>query len=290
MKHTLIVAVAACILSAGAFAAEKPNVIIILSDDAGYADFGFTDGALAPTPHLDRLAESGIVCTQGYVSGSTCAPSRMGLMSGRYQQRFGAECNVPTIPTPGFTKADLGLDTGERTLGQVMRGEGYRTMAIGKWHLGELPQYHPNMRGFDEFYGFLGGSRSYWDVENPNRGHAMRRQDTPVDEAGAVTYLTDDLTEEAVAFIGRNTEGPFFLYLAYNAVHGPFDAKEADLERYEHMGDVKRRTVAAMTHAMDVGVGRLLDTLTAHNLRENTLVVFLNDPGGTQGDWHFNGG
>ena len=131
MKQKIVFSMAVMVLLPFCARAAKPNVIIILSDDAGYADFGITGGALVPTPHIDRLASEGIFCAQGYVTGSTCTPSRMGLISGRYQQRFGAECNVPTIPTPGYTKEDLGLDTGERTLGDVMKSQGYRTMAIG---------------------------------------------------------------------------------------------------------------------------------------------------------------
>lgn len=268
--------------------ASRPNVIIILSDDAGYADFGFTENSLVPTPNIDRLASNGIICSQGYVTASTCTPSRMGLMSGRYQQRFGAECNVPTIPTPGYTKEDLGLDVAERTLGDVMKAQGYRTMAIGKWHLGELPQYHPNQRGFDEFYGFLGGSRSYWPIKKPSRGAAIRRNDKVVSEPDEITYLTDDFTDAAIDFIERNQKRPFFLYLAYNAVHGPFQAKEEDLEQCPKVDPKNRWMVSGMTKSMDDNVGRLLAQLDRSDLTDNTLIVFLNDNGGTQGDTHNN--
>jgi arylsulfatase A-like enzyme len=269
--------------------ASKPNVILILSDDAGYADFGVTGSTLVPTPHIDRLAQEGVFCSQGYVTASTCTPSRMGLMSGRYQQRFGAECNVPTIPTPGYTKEDLGLDTSERTLGEVMKSQGYRTMAIGKWHLGELPKYHPNERGFDEFYGFLGGSRSYWPIDKPSRGAAILRNEEPVDEASEITYLTDNFTDAAMEFIDRNQQHPFFIYLAYNAVHGPFHAKEEDLEQCPKIDPKVRWMVSAMTRSMDDNVGRLLARLDRLGLTENTLIMFVNDNGGTQGDAHSNG-
>ncbi len=284
LKSMGAIAATACMPSAGRATAKakKPNVIIILSDDAGYADFGVTGNKLVPTPHIDRLAHNGVICSQGYVTGSTCTPSRMGLMAGRYQQRFGAECNVPTIPTPGYTKEDLGLDTSERTLGDAMRALGYRTMAIGKWHLGELPRYHPCRRGFDEFYGFLGGSRSYWPLENPDRGHALRRNYEPVDEAEEIEYLTDDFTDAALDFVERHRGQPFFLYLAYNAVHGPKHAKEEDIEQCSTISPQGRRLVAAMTRSMDAGIGRLQAKLDALGLTKDTLVVFLNDNGGPQ--------
>jgi arylsulfatase A-like enzyme len=269
--------------------AAQPNVIIILSDDAGYVDFGVTGGTLVPTPHIDRLANEGIFCSQGYVTASTCTPSRMGLMSGQYQQRFGAECNVPTIPTPGYTKDDLGLDTAQRTLGDVMKSQGYRTMAVGKWHLGELPKYHPNRRGFDEFYGFLGGSRTYWPSKKPGHGQAIRRNEQAVDEMSEITYLTDDFTDAAMDFIERYQERPFFLYLAYNAVHGPFHAKEEDLEQCPKIEPKNRWMVSAMTKSMDDNIGRILAQLDGLGLTENTLIVFLNDNGGTQGAVHSNG-
>ncbi len=273
-----------------AWSAKQPNVIIILTDDAGYADFGFTEGdELVETPHIDRLAEQGIYCSQGYVTASTCTPSRMGLMAGRYQQRFGAECNVPTIPTPGYTKDDLGLDTGEQTLGIVMQAQGYRTMAIGKWHLGELPQYHPNKRGFDEFYGFLGGSRTYWPDENPSHGRAIRRNDDPVDELKEITYLTDDFTDVAMEFVDVNQKQPFFIFLAYNAVHGPFEAKEEDLENSTKIEPDSRWKVAAMTRSLDANIGRLQAKLSDLDLTDDTLIIFLNDNGGTNSGAHSNG-
>ena len=273
-----------------AWSAKQPNVIIILTDDAGYADFGFTEGdELVETPHIDRLAEQGIYCSQGYVTASTCTPSRMGLMAGRYQQRFGAECNVQTIPTPGYTKDDLGLDTGEQTLGIVMQAQGYRTMAIGKWHLGELPQYHPNKRGFYEFYGFLGGSRTYWPDENPSHGRAIRRNDYPVDELKEITYLTDDFTDVAMEFVDVNQKQPFFIFLAYNAVHGPFEAKEEDLENSTKIEPDSRWKVAAMTRSLDANIGRLQAKLSDLDLTDDTLIIFLNDNGGTNSGAHSNG-
>ena len=289
MSWRFVLTIVGLILAAASALGSKPNIVVILADDAGYADFGFTDGALVPTPHLDRLAASGIICHQGYVTASTCTPSRMGLISGRYQQKFGAECNVPIHPTPGYTEEDLGLDTQEQTLGDVMQKQGYRTIAIGKWHLGELPQYYPMNRGFDEFYGFLGGSRTYWPSDKQSFDKKMRRDWSAIDESEEISYLTDDLTDAALAFIDRNQETPFFIYLAYNAVHGPFEAKEADLARSPDLQSKNRRLAAAMTISLDENVGRLRSQLESLGLLENTLIVFLNDNGGTPGGAHSNG-
>jgi len=236
---------------------SKPNIILIISDDAGYSDFGFNGGRQIPTPHLDRLAREGVVCTQGYVTASVCCPSRMGLMTGRYQQRFGAECNCPAIATPGFTKGDLGLDPGERTMGDDLRHAGYKTMMIGKWHLGEPEQYHPLQRGFDEFYGFLGGSRSYWPIKSPGVGAAMMRNHQRLNEEEQITYTTDNLTDAALDFIERHKDRPFFVYLSYNAVHTPMHAKEEDIEQCADISPQRRRIYAAMTRSMDQNVGRV---------------------------------
>lgn len=259
---------------------EKPNIILIISDDGGYSDLGFTGGDQIPTPHIDLLAREGVIFREGYVTASVCCPSRMGLMTGRYQQRFGAECNVPIIPTPGFTKKDLGLDTSEITIADELKKAGYSTMMIGKWHLGELAKYHPNKRGFDKFYGFLGGSRSYWPLEKPNRGHAMMNNNQRVDEEKEIKYLTDDLTDAALDFISDNMSNPFFICLSFNAVHTPMHAKEEDIEQFSSISFEKRRIYAAMTKSMDENIGRVTKKLQKHGLRKNTLIVYINDNGG----------
>ena len=259
---------------------ETPNIILIISDDAGYADFGFTNNrSQVATPHLDKLAKEGVIFSQGYVSAAVCCPSRMGLMTGRYQQRFGAECNVPVIPTPGFDESDLGMDLGQATMGDRLKARGYRTMMIGKWHLGEAPPYHPLERGFDEFYGFLGGSRSYWPIEDPAPGRCIYRNRVKVDESN-LEYLTDDLTNEALGFIDRNRDNRFFLYLSYNAPHTPMDAKEEDTQSLTHIKRPKRRTYAAMMKSLDENVGRIMTQLERSGIDENTMVVFVNDNGG----------
>jgi arylsulfatase A-like enzyme len=268
------------VIAMGKKLVSKPNIVLIISDDAGYSDFGFNGGNQIPTPNLDWLAEKGVTCSQGYVTASVCCPSRMGLMTGRYQQRFGAECNVPTIPTPGFTKDDLGKEISEHTIGNGLQDAGYRTMLIGKWHLGEHPPYHPLKCGFDEFYGFLGGSRSYWPLKNPARGSAIMHNNETVDEEKQIKYTTDDFTDAAMEFIKKNKADPFFIYLSYNAVHTPMHAKEEDIEQFMEITPGKRRIYAAMTRSMDENVGRLRKTLKQHNLEDNTLIIFINDNGG----------
>lgn len=260
--------------------APQPNIILIISDDAGYADFGFTGSQEMNTPNLDRLAANGWNYKQAYVTASVCCPSRMGLMSGRYQQRFGAECNVPTIPTPGYSKQDLGMDVDEQTMGNLLQQQGYKTFLAGKWHLGLAPKYHPLDRGFDEFYGFLGGSRSYWPLEDPARPHKIYRNRDLVDESKEIQYLTDDLTEESIHFIEKNKENPFFIYLSYNAVHTPMHAKEEDIEQQSIEGSEKRKIYAAMTQNMDENIGKLIQYLESINLLDNTLIAFINDNGG----------
>ena len=261
---------------------RPPNVIVINLDDAGYSDFGFSGRGLFETPRIDALAQSGVICTRGYVTASVCTPSRMGLMTGRYQQRFGAECNVPTVPTPGYTKDDLGLDLDQATLADAMQASGYRTLAVGKWHLGELPKYHPNRRGFDEFYGFLGGSRSYFPLDRPRHATQILSNKEPIDETESFRYTTEVFTEQTLKFIEREKDRPFFVYLAYNAVHGPLHALEEDFDNFPEISPKNRRTLAAMTRAADRGIGQIVDKLNDLNLRGKTLIFLVNDNGGAK--------
>jgi len=246
-----------------------PNIIVILADDAGYADFGFM-GSDIPTPNIDLLAESGVVFTDAHITATVCSPSRAGLITGRYQQRFGHEAN---IPPPG-----LGMDPSEKTIGDALKLAGYRTGIIGKWHLGSMDQYHPNNRGFDEFWGFLGGARSYHYNEMSDDAVGQEREiqhnTTHVPFKG---YLTDEFSRQSLRFIEENRDRPFFLFLSYNAVHTPMHTLEADLEKFK---DHPRAELAAMTWAMDRGVGMVMDKLEEEKLKENTLVFFLSDNGG----------
>jgi arylsulfatase A-like enzyme len=254
-------------------AADKPNVIVIVSDDQGYHDLGVQGCKDIPTPHIDSIAKNGVRCTNGYVSHPYCSPTRAGLMTGRYQQRFGHEFN----PGPPTDKApDVGLPLSETTFADRMRAAGYKTGIVGKWHLGHADdKFHPLNRGFDEFFGFLGGSHSY---VRPGAGVAgIFRGRDQVDEK---EYLTDAFAREGAAFIDRHAKEPFFLYWAFNAVHGPLDAAERYKDRFAGITDPKRKTYATMLTALDDAVGKGLAKLKEHGLEGNTLIFFCSDNGG----------
>ncbi|MCV6604047.1 MAG: sulfatase-like hydrolase/transferase [Porticoccaceae bacterium] len=174
--------------------AGQPNVLVILADDAGYQDFGFQGSTEFDTPRIDSIAEQGARYTNAYVTTPFCSPSRAGLLTGRYTQRFGYEFNLTHEPTPGVDGNYMGLAVEEKTVADLMKGAGYTTVAVGKWHVGDLPQYHPNRRGFDHFYGFLGGGSTY-HPDNPKRSVKMLRDGEPVKPQ---SYLTDDFAREAV--------------------------------------------------------------------------------------------
>lgn len=248
----------------------KPNIIVILIDDAGYADFGFMGNKDLETPEIDKLAASGTIFTDAHVTASVCSPSRAGLLSGRYQQRNGFECN-------GVGEG-LGLSRSETTLASALKSNGYKTVAIGKWHLGDPMKYRPNQRGFDEFYGFLGGSRHYfYDVDEqdkPGDIQAIMHNNEYVKFDG---YLTDVFGDQAVGYIDKYKKDPFFMYLAFNAVHSPLDAKKEDLEKYKGH---PRQKLAAMIWSLDQNVGKVINKLKAEGLLENTLIYFLSDNGG----------
>src|SRR5262245_20266761 len=211
----------ACVLAGPAQAARKPNIVVLLADDLGYADVGFHGCKDIPTPNLDALAQSGVRCTNGYVSGVYCSPTRAGLMTGRYQTRFGHEFNPG-----GKADRDVGLPLTETTTADRLKAAGYATALVGKWHLGHAAQFHPQKRGFDEFYGFLGGARSYFPNKNAD---TLLRGTERIEEPA---YLTDALAKEAVEFIDRNKAKPFFLYLAFNAVHTPMHATQERLQKF----------------------------------------------------------
>ncbi|HVV01546.1 MAG TPA: sulfatase-like hydrolase/transferase [Verrucomicrobiae bacterium] len=245
-------------------ATRKPNILFIVGDDMGYSDPGFQNPSKdIPTPNLDRLAGSGVQCTSGYVSAPYCSPSRAGLLTGRYQQKFGYEFN-PTFPGTG-----LPLD--QKTIADYLKAEGYATGLVGKWHLGNTPQMHPQQRGFDDFFGFLAGSHSYFKWAGMMRG---------TQEVSGVEYFTDAFGDEACSFIERHKSQPWFLYLAFNAVHTPMDATGDRLARFKDVTDEKRRIHDAMVYALDENVGRVLKKLAEIGQEENTFIMFLNDNGG----------
>lgn len=247
-------------------ASEKPNILFIVSDDAGYADFGFTGSKEIKTPNLDRLAAEGLRCTQGYVAGPVCSPSRAGLLTGKQPAHIGHENNL--------SNHDMGVDTGSPLLPARLKALGYHTGALGKWHLGWAEEYYPWKRGFDEFYGFLGGGSNYLPGA---KGIPMTRNGAKDTEK---EYMTDALGREACDYISRNEKSPWFLYLAFNAVHSPMQAPEGGEAKQTAISDKSRRTIAAMTVSLDDAVGRVLKTLDTTGQASRTLVVFLNDNGG----------
>ena len=281
MKRPLlpfVIASLACSLAQAADTPARPNILVILADDLGYADLGAQGCTDIPTPHIDSIARGGVRCTSGYVSSCMCSPSRAGLMTGRSQSRFGHEINWEGNGPSG----EKGLPLTEQTFPQLLKAGGYRTGVIGKWHLGNVEKFHPLARGFDVFFGFLGGGHDYlmdWRTDN-----LLQRNRTPLGATGKQRddsrYLTTVLGDEAAAFIHRNKAAPWFLYLPFNAPHTPQQATAALLARFAHIADEKRRLYAAMVSGMDDAVGVVLAQLRKDGLEENTFIVFLSDNGG----------
>jgi arylsulfatase A-like enzyme len=254
--------------------AKKPNVILIVGDDMGYGDIGCHGCKDIPTPHIDSLARDGVRCSNGYVSGPYCSPTRAGLLTGRYQNRFGHEFN------PGGTakgEPNHGLPMTETTLANRFRAAGYRTGMVGKWHLGYGDKLVPTARGFEEFFGFLGGAHPYTPPKGSHRG--IYRGTMEVEER---EYLTNAFSREALAYIDRHAKEPFFLYLAFNAVHGPMHPSEKHLKQFEGIKDEKRRTYATMMASMDDAIGKVLAKLKDAGIDDDTLVVFISDNGGPE--------
>ncbi|MBK1790887.1 sulfatase-like hydrolase/transferase [Persicirhabdus sediminis] len=249
-------------------AAEKPNFIWIVADDLGYGDTGFNGSTEIPTPNIDRIANDGVNMTCAYVSAPVCGPSRAGYHTGRYQQSFGHEGNV------GGSDKNNGTPTDVIMIQEYLQTLGYHTGLMGKWHDGKAQKFFPYNRGFDEFFGFNNGASSYWIKNNPKK--MLLRNDQPVESENE--YLTDAIGREAVDFINRNHDKPFFLEVAFNAPHAPMSAKDEDLELFKDLGH--RQTIAAMIHCMDVNIGKILDALETHNIADNTMVVVFSDNGG----------
>jgi arylsulfatase A-like enzyme len=251
---------------------ERTNIILIIADDLGYADLGVQGSTDVLSPHIDSLAADGVRFTSGYVSSPVCSPTRAGLMTGRYQQQFGHELSPPSPPPAGF-----GLPLEEITFAEKLRAAGYATGLVGKWHLGSEAQFHPISRGFDEFFGFLGGSHSYVDW-SANPIDPILRDFEPVIES---TYLTEAFTREGVSFVQRHQDEPFFLCLSYSAVHRPLETPpQRYMDRFPDITDPKRQIFLAMLAAMDDGVGAALDAVRAAGVEQRTLVIFHSDNGG----------
>lgn len=282
LRHTFTVVLGALlyVFMATAMAADKrPNIVVILADDLGYNDVGFTGKTEIQTPRLDDLAADGIIFQNGYVTHPYCGPSRAGLLTGRYQARFGMENNVSYSPNDKY----MGLPLSETTFAKRLQQVGYKTSIFGKWHLGGAPHFQPNQRGFDYFYGFLDGGHNYMpgEVHVGAKGYLL-----PIMRNEGVAefdeYLTTALSRDAARYIERTSkeDAPFFMYMSYNAPHAPLQAPQKFLDKYKHIEDKDRRTYAAMVDAMDEGIGMLVDALDKSGELENTLIFFLSDNGG----------
>lgn len=268
MKNLLRYLTSLMVGISAAFSADKPNIVVIVADDLGYADVLFNPqhSQEITTPHLDSLAKESVICRQGYVTGHVCSPTRTGLMTGRYQQRLG-------LYTAGAAGSGVPMD--ERLFPQFLKPVGYRTMQIGKWHLGPDLAWSPALRGFDEVFGFLGrGAHDYFKLDDPN--DPIYRGTTPVKLDG---YLTDHWGSEAVNFIGRQKGNPFFLYLAFNAVHAPLQAPADEIAKF-HSDNPDRNTLLAMGKRLDDAIGNVVAKLKSEGVWENTLLFFISDNGG----------
>ena len=265
IQFALVFALATLSAAIAETAERRPNILFIVADDLGYADVGYQGGKDVPTPHIDSIVARGTHFTAGYVSGPYCSPTRAGLLTGRYQQRFGHEFN------PRST--ENGLPLSETTLADRLKNSGYATGLVGKWHLGGIPELHPQRRGFDEFFGFLGGQHTYFNQTQAVIWRGRERVAEP-------EYLTDAFAREAVSFIDRHQAEPFFLYLAFNAVHTPLEADSARRQRFADLGDERQVTYAAMLSALDESIGKVLKTIRDKGLEESTLIAFFSDNGG----------
>ncbi len=273
MKRHLVPLVACLLLfrvAAGA-TPDRPNILILLADDLGWADVGFNGSKEIPTPHLDSLAASGVRCTAGYVTAPPCSPTRAGLLTGRYQQRFGHDSNNYNLAC---------FHTGQRILPEHLKPAGYVTGMVGKWHLGMAPLDHPLRHGFDEFFGFQGGGHAYlserWqDKENPvMRGTQAR----PLDGS---RFLTTTFGRESAAFIRRHPDRPGLLYTAFNAPHLPMTMPPGYEDKVKHIANPNRARCVAMTMNLDDTIGEIIAALRVTGQEERTLIVFLSDNGGT---------
>jgi arylsulfatase A-like enzyme len=282
IKSTLGIIVLSALLSNGSVAQARPNVVLIITDDMGWADlesYGATD---VRTPNLDRLASAGVRLTDFYANGVLCTPTRAGLISGRYQQRYGMEVALPSEGRPG---GDQGLPATGRSLPQLLKNSGYVTGLIGKWHLGYKPEFSPNAHGFDYFFGLKSGYHDYYTHRGNDGRPDLWENDRAVEAPG---YMTDLITERAIRFIEQNVGRPFFIDVAYNAPHWPYqvpDMPSVAPGNAQHVmpGDSigsTRSDYVSMVERVDHGVGQILAALDRLALTGNTVVIFTNDNGG----------
>lgn len=255
-------------------AATLPNILLFLADDLGYADIGVNGCKDIPTPNLDSIAKNGVRFTDGYATHPVCSPSRAGLMSGMYQHRFGFEHNSGP---ERYASPEFGQPREVPTLAEKLKAAGYATGMVGKWHIGFKEGLRPHERGFDYHYGFLSGARSFYP-DSPRETDPIVRNGVPVTDEK--DYLTDAFARESADFIDRSKDQPWFLYLAFNAVHSPLEATEAYEARFPHITEKKRKTYAGMLAALDDAVGRVMAKVRELGQEENTLVMFYSDNGG----------
>jgi arylsulfatase A-like enzyme len=279
MIRLLFLAALAVAMAAPSFAQTKPNIVLVIMDDVGYGDYGSYGAPDIKTPNIDRLARDGVKFTDFYAA-PTCTPTRAALISGRYQQRVALEAPLPSPPAGG-----RGLPATGRSLPQLMKNGGYATGLVGKWHLGYRPEFQPNAHGFDYFFGFLSGLVDYYQHTDQTGSHDLYENGKPVHVDG---YMTDLITERSMKFIEQNAARPFFLEVAYNAAHWPFQVPDKpsvapDNARFVQPNEENtstRRDYAAILERADQGVGRIVETLQKLGLTRNTLVIFTNDNGG----------
>jgi arylsulfatase A-like enzyme len=254
---------------------HRPNVLLILVDDLGYGDLGCYGSKDIRTPHLDRLAGSGVRLTDCYAAAPVCSPTRAALITGQYPQRSGFEWVIR------YTEKNRGLPASGASLPKLLKMNGYATGLFGKWHLGYRPQFGPNAHGFDEFFGFLAADLDYYSHRDANGDPGLYEGTKLVDEKG---YLTDLITRRSLAFLKEHAAGPFFLEVAFNAPHWPFQVpgNPADVRREQTYGPENgtRADYVRMVEHLDASVGQLLAELDRLGLAKDTLVVFFSDNGG----------
>ncbi|MCL4201632.1 MAG: sulfatase-like hydrolase/transferase [Pirellulaceae bacterium] len=253
---------------------RKPNILLFLADDLGYADIGANSCQDIPTPHIDAIASNGVRFTDGYATHPVCSPSRAGLMSGMYQHRFGFEHNSGP---ERYASPEFGMPRDVPSLAEKLKAAGYATGMVGKWHIGFQEGLRPHERGFDYYFGFLSGARSFYP-DSPREFDPIIRNGVRVTDE--TEYLTDAFARESVDFIERSKDRPWLLYLAFNAVHSPLEATPKYEARFPHISDPKRKTYAGMLSALDDAVGRVMAKVRELGQEENTLVMFYSDNGG----------
>ena len=315
MKLVIIFLCASCVFFESAFAADakakQPNIILLVADDLGYGELGCQGNRQVATPNIDSIAANGVRFTQGYVTAPNCSPSRAGFLTGKIATRFGYEFN----PTGAKSEnPEIGLPASETTLAEMLRDVGYTTGLVGKWHLGSSSAYHPQRHGFDEFFGFLQEGHYYVPPPWQSMTTMLRRKSLPGNEQGRWTserliysthmehdepaydannpilrgsqpvdeklHLTDAFTRESVDFISRHHDKPFFLYVAYNAVHSPLQGSDKYMKKFAHVEDIQRRIFAAMLAHLDDSVGEILKRVRKEKLESDTLIFFFSDNGG----------